>query len=134
MVTTGVFILGIPLAFAEEVITILPGAQDQNRPRFLDITFYPIEKGKELNWFNDDDISHRIAINMDNSTTTLLADSGIIKPGDSYTHTFEDEGTYQFYSPTHIILYYNFSSCMSKLLKEGISLLDLPTWFVISYT
>jgi hypothetical protein len=32
------------LAFAEEVITILPGAQDHNRPRFLDVTFYPIER------------------------------------------------------------------------------------------
>jgi hypothetical protein len=36
------------LAFAEEVITILPGVQDHNRPRFLDVTFYPIERGKEL--------------------------------------------------------------------------------------
>jgi hypothetical protein len=57
------FVIVIPLAFAEEIITILPGAQDHNRPRFLDITFYPIERGKELTWFNDDDISHRIIIN-----------------------------------------------------------------------
>ena len=93
-----------PLAFAEEVITILPGAQDHNRPRFLDITFYPIEMGKELTWFNDDDVSHRIIINAtteENNNTDLVADSGIIKPEDSYTHTFEDEGTYHFSSPTH---------------------------------
>ena len=57
------FSIVIPLAFAEEVITILPGAQDQTRPRFLDITFYPIEKGKGLKWFNDDDVDHRIVIN-----------------------------------------------------------------------
>ena len=44
----GSFISIIPVAFAKEVITILPDAQDQNRPRFLDITFYPIKKGKEL--------------------------------------------------------------------------------------
>jgi hypothetical protein len=101
---TGVFISEIPLAFAEEVITILPGAQDHNRPRFLDITFYPIEKGKELTWFNDDDISHRIVINAtteENNNTELVADSGIIKPEDSYTYTFEEDGTYQFSSLTH---------------------------------
>jgi hypothetical protein len=84
----------IPLAFAEEVITILPGAQDHNRPRFLDITFYPIERGKELTWFNDDDVSHRIIINETtdkNNNMELIADSGIIKPEDYYTYIFEDE-------------------------------------------
>ena len=92
-----------PIAFAKEVISILPGAQDHTRPRFLDITFYPIEKGKELTWYNDDDISHRIIINLvtQNNSTKLVADSEIIKPDDSFTYTFEEEGTYQFYSPTH---------------------------------
>jgi hypothetical protein len=99
----GSFISIIPVAFAKEVITILPGAQDQNRPRFLDITFYPIEKGKELTWFNDDDISHRIIINLvtQNNSTELVADSEIIKPGDSFTYTFEEEGSYHFSSPNY---------------------------------
>lgn len=60
--------------------------------------------GKELTWFNDDDVSHRIITNAtteENNNTDLVADSGIIKPEDSYTHTFEDEGTYHFSSPTH---------------------------------
>jgi hypothetical protein len=98
------FSIVIPLVFAEEIITILPGAQDHNRPRFLDITFYPIEKGKELAWFNDDDVSHRIIINSTtegNNNTELVADSGDIKPEDSYTYTFDEEGTYRFSSPTH---------------------------------
>jgi hypothetical protein len=84
----------IPVAFAEEVFTILPGAQDHNRPRFLDITFYPIDRGKELTWFNDDDVSHRIIINETtdkNNNMELIADSGIIKPEDYYTYIFEDE-------------------------------------------
>jgi hypothetical protein len=98
------FLCCIPLAFAEEVITILPGAQDHNRPRFLDITFYPIESGKELTWFNDDEVSHRIIIDKttdESNNTILVADSGIIKPEDSYTYIFEDEGTYSFSSATH---------------------------------
>jgi hypothetical protein len=98
------FFIDIPLVFAEEVITILPGAQDHDRPRFLDISFYPLEKGKELTWFNDDDVSHRIIINSteeNNNSTTLLADSEIIEPENSYTYTFEEEGTYLFSSPTH---------------------------------
>ena len=70
----------------------------------MDITYYPIEKGKELTWFNDDDVSHRMIINVtteESNSTELVADSGIIKPEDSYAHTFEDEGTYHFSSPTH---------------------------------
>jgi hypothetical protein len=91
----GSFASIIPIAFAKEVITILPGAHDHTRPRFLDITFYPIEKGKELTWFNDDDISHRIIINSTtegDNRSELLADSEIIRPEDSYTYTFEEEG------------------------------------------
>ena len=84
ILTVGIFFYAvIPLAFAEEVITILPGAQDHNRSRFLDITFYPIESGMELTWFNDDKVSHRIIIDetTDKSNNTeLVADSGIIKP------------------------------------------------------
>jgi hypothetical protein len=98
------FSIVIPLVFAEEIITILPGAQDNNRPRSLDITFYPIEKGKELTWFNDDDVSHRIIINAtteESNSPELVADSGIIKPEDSYTYIFEEDGTYRFSSPTY---------------------------------
>jgi hypothetical protein len=67
----------------------------------LDITFYPIETGKKLTWFNDD-ISHRLNVNAtleESNTTILVADSGIIEPKNSYTYAFEDEGTYLFSSP-----------------------------------
>jgi hypothetical protein len=107
VLTAGLFFIAIPMASAEEVITILPGAQDHNRPRYLDITFYPIEKGKELTWFNDDDVGHRIIINSTEeeknniNSTALLADSGNIKPESSYTYAFEEEGIYHFSSPTH---------------------------------
>ena len=84
------FFIRIPSAFAEEVITILPGAQDHNRPRFLDITFYPIETGKKLIWFNDDDdISHRLNVNAtseESNATILVADFGIIGPENSYLY------------------------------------------------
>ena len=92
------FSILISLAFAEEVITILPGAQDHNRPRFLDITFYPIEREKELTWFNDDDIDHRIIVNSTtggSNSTELVADSGVIKPEGSYAYTFEEEGEFK---------------------------------------
>jgi hypothetical protein len=97
------FIPIILSAFAQEVITILPGSTDKNRPRFLDITFYPIEKGKELTWFNDDDVEHSIVINSitEDNKTKLLTESEIIKPGDAFTYIFKDEGLYHFFSPAY---------------------------------
>lgn len=101
--TLGTFVSVIPLAFAEEVITILPGSTDKNRPSFLDMTFYPIEKGKELTWFNNDDVNHSIVVNSasEDNKTILLVESETIKPEDSFTYTFEEEGTYHFSSPTY---------------------------------
>jgi hypothetical protein len=97
------FIPVISSAFAQEVITILPGSTDKNRPRFLDITFYPIEKGKELTWFNDDNVEHRIVINSitEDNKTELLTESEIIKPGEAFTYIFKDEGIYHFFSPAY---------------------------------
>jgi ethanolamine utilization microcompartment shell protein EutL len=82
------FIPIISSAFAQEVITILPGSTDKNRPRFLDIIFYPIEKGKELTWFNDDNVEHSIVINSitEDNKTKLLTESEIIKLGDAFTY------------------------------------------------
>ena len=96
------FIPVISSAFAQEVITILPGS-DKNRPRFLDITFYPIEKGKELTWFNDDNVEHSIVINSitEDNKTKLLTESEIIKQGDAFTYIFKDEGIYHFFSPAY---------------------------------
>jgi hypothetical protein len=97
------FIPVISSAFAQEVITILPGSTDKNRPRFLDITFYPIEKGKELTWFNDDNVEHSIVINSitKDNKTKLLTESEIIKPGEAFTYIFKDEGIYHFFSPAY---------------------------------
>jgi hypothetical protein len=66
----GTFVSIVPTASAEEEITILPDSKEKTRPRFLDITFYPIEKGKELTWFNDSNMNQRIIINKIQIFTT----------------------------------------------------------------
>lgn len=108
------FFLLLSSIFAEEVITILPGSIDENRYRFVDISFYPVEMGKEVTWYNGDTVNHRLIIssalgpvnftsveNNLNSSSVVVADSGIIEPNDSFTFTFDKEGTYVFYSPTY---------------------------------
>lgn len=80
---------------AEEIITIVPGSSDQNRERFFDITYYPVEVGTSLTWNNADNISHDIAISQDNIT---LAKSGKISPNEAFEYKFEELGTFTFSS------------------------------------
>lgn len=104
----------ISLVFAEEVITILPGSMDENRYRFVDISFYPIEIGKEVTWYNGDTVNHRLIVSSVpgpanftsiekniNSSSVVVADSGIIEPNDSFAFKFDKGGTYDFYSPLY---------------------------------
>lgn len=90
----------VPLAFAENVITIIPCSSDRNNPIFFDTTSYYIQKGKQVRWFNADDINHRIEIRTSDGKT-LLADSGLIKQNASFSFKFNNVGTYIFSSPTY---------------------------------
>ncbi|HJT49411.1 MAG TPA: hypothetical protein VJ729_14595 [Nitrososphaeraceae archaeon] len=91
----------------QDTITIIPGASDKNNPAFFDVTYYPIQVGKELGWYNADDINHKIIISSGNETTPAgienkkVIESGDIKPKNSFTYKFEKEGTYRFSSPTY---------------------------------
>jgi plastocyanin len=90
----------------QDTITIIPGSSDKNNPAFFDITYYPIQVGKELRWYNADDINHKIVISSGNETTPAgienkkVIESGDIKPKTSFTYKFDKEGTYRFSSPT----------------------------------
>jgi plastocyanin len=103
----------IVLAYAEEqqqgqdVITIIPGAGDKNNPLFFDITYYPIQIGKEVRWYNADDVNHKIIVSSGNETNTVgienkkVSESGNIKPKTSFSYKFDKEGTYRFSSPIY---------------------------------
>jgi plastocyanin len=91
----------------QDTITIIPGSSDKNNPAFFDVTYYPIHIGKEMRWYNADDVNHKIIISSGNETTPSgienkkLFESGDIKPKTSFTYKFDKEGTYRFSSPTY---------------------------------
>src|ERR1041384_4890029 len=65
----------------------------------VDASTILIAKGTDITWTNDDDMPHRIV--SDDANAGL--DSGeALSKGDSYTHTFEEAGTYSYYDPTDI--------------------------------
>jgi plastocyanin len=101
------------LAYAEQqqqqqdVITIIPDANDKNNPVFFDITYYQIQIGKELRWYNADDVNHKIIISNGNETDAAdienkkVIESGDIKPKASFSYKFDKTGTYRFSSPIY---------------------------------
>lgn len=67
----------------------------------LDFEFSPkdivIKKGDTVTWINNGEGRHFV---MTSSGKRLL-DSGIVEPGESYSHTFEDVGRHKYFSPIY---------------------------------
>ena len=53
-----------------------------------------IKVGDTVTWTNDHRESHTV-------TSSSGFDSGIIEPGQSFSHTFEKTGTFQYYCELH---------------------------------
>lgn len=73
------------IAFANQAITILPGASDSRGQVLFDTTFYSLKRGTQLIWINNDDIGHRIIVTTAENGTQLLH-SGFIKPKNSFSY------------------------------------------------
>ena len=85
-------------AYAEEIITIVPGSSDSSRYRFFDITEYPISIGEEIKWYNADNILHNIQIISNDTNKTIVAESENIEPKEYFNYEFKEEGEYLFQS------------------------------------
>jgi plastocyanin len=67
----------------------------------LDFTFIPtvvtIDKGTTVTWTNQDTVAHTVT---SDSGTELASDS--LAKGQSYSHTFNTPGTYDYHCSTHL--------------------------------
>jgi plastocyanin len=70
-----------------------------NTVAILDFSFQPssltIQRGTSVTWRNDGAVAHHV-----NSYTNDFI-SPNLNPGDTYTHTFDQPGTYPYLCPTH---------------------------------
>lgn len=113
----------------EEVITIVPGSSDSSRYRFFDITEYPISLGKEIKWYNADNIVHNIVITSSlgsgsSNGNDTIAQSENIKPNEFFSYQFNKEGEYLFQSPKYDwmkgkIIVTNDIKTIKKSMKEN---------------
>jgi len=59
-----------------------------------------IEKGKHVTWVNEDSAFHSVTSGFYTAPTELF-DSGYLDPFESYTLTFDEVGTYDYFCTLH---------------------------------
>ena len=75
-----------------------PGCEETDRCYIPSLIV--IEKGKQVTWVNEDSAFHSITSGFYNTPTDLF-DSGHLDPFESYTLTFDETGTYDYFCTLH---------------------------------
>jgi plastocyanin len=75
-----------------------PGCEENDRCYIPSVIV--IEKGKQITWVNEDSAFHSITSGY-YGTPTELFDSGHLDPFESYTLTFDETGTYDYFCTLH---------------------------------
>ena len=77
-------------------ITIVQGAGSQNNAQFYSPSSFTVKVGTSVTWVNHDGTTHTAT-----SKGSSLFDSGNIPTGGSFSYTFTQAGTYQYYCTIH---------------------------------
>ena len=77
-------------------ITIVQGAGEQNNGQFYSPQTFTVKAGTTVTWINHDGVAHTIT-----SKGSNLFDSGNIPTGGSFTYTYTQPGTYNYYCTVH---------------------------------
>jgi len=75
-----------------------PGCEENDRCYIPSLIV--IEKGKQVTWVNEDSAFHSVTSGF-YDTPTALFDSGHLDPFESYTLTFDEIGTYDYFCTLH---------------------------------
>ncbi len=75
-----------------------PGCEENDRCYIPSLIV--IEKGKQVTWVNEDSAFHSITSGNYDAPTELF-DSGHLDPFESYTLTFDETGTYDYFCTLH---------------------------------
>ncbi len=78
-----------------------PSSSTKNEIDISDMAFSPasttVTRGTTVTWMNNDSVAHTVT--ADNGTGGL--NSGTVKPGETYTFTFNEAGTFTYHCEFH---------------------------------
>jgi plastocyanin len=76
-------------------VTIVMGASSQSNPNFYSPANFTAKVGQAVTWVNRDVSAHTV------TSTSGVFDSGIVESGATFSYTFTQPGTYQYYCTIH---------------------------------
>ncbi|MGE5782008.1 MAG: plastocyanin/azurin family copper-binding protein, partial [Nitrososphaerales archaeon] len=93
------------LAFAQEEakqeISIVSGSSNPSNAEFFSPSEVTVSPGTEVEWTNDDATIHTVVQGSAEAPVEGGFDSSIINTGDSWEHTFDTAGTFDYYCSLH---------------------------------
>jgi len=77
------------------------GGVSTNSVSIRDLTFDPmiitVSSGTTVTWYNNDTVDHTVT----STAGPASFDSGVMAPGDTFSFTFTEAGTYDYYCTIH---------------------------------
>ncbi len=84
-----------PTTVAPSNITIVLGSASPSNPEFYSPQTFQAKVGQTISWANRDNSVHTVTSN------TKMFESGTMSPGDIFTFTFTQPGTYEYFCRFH---------------------------------
>ncbi|MGI9566944.1 MAG: cupredoxin domain-containing protein [Nitrosopumilus sp.] len=101
---TSLILIAVPGAYAETTVSLpvgsaIPGCQDTNE------CYIPAQVtvgvGETVTWSNDDTAAHTVTSGTAEGGPDGLFDSSLFAAGTTFSHTFEQEGTFDYFCMVH---------------------------------
>jgi plastocyanin len=89
------------LAFAQQTISIVAGSSNPSAAEFYSPAAATVSPGTTVTWTNDDATIHTVTQGSAEAPVEGGFDSSIINAGDSWEHTFDAAGTFDYYCSLH---------------------------------
>jgi plastocyanin len=90
----------LPANTSTTTISIVKGGADPNNGQFYVPKMVNITVGATVKWKNDDPVPHTVTSGTPEDPTKEF-DSGLINMGDSFTHTFDKKGLFEYFCMPH---------------------------------
>ena len=103
-ITMASLILMIPSASAETMVSVpegtaVPGCEETNECYIpYEVT---VNVGETVTWTNDDSAAHTVTAGNAAEGLSGAFDSGLFMAGATFSHTFEEEGTFDYFCMVH---------------------------------
>jgi len=87
---------------ASRIVSIVKGASDPSSAEPYNPSPLSVPVGTAVTWINNDNTGHTVTEgNPSGNTPPNGFDSGILAPGQTFTHTFDTPGRIQYYCTLH---------------------------------